>query len=61
MMSFTDAVKSTPRRAGESVWLEVGEKEVCGKLEQLRHCLIGRWGSISIPLPELDYVRSWTC
>ena len=56
-MSFVDAIKSTLRRAGESVWLEVGEKEVCGRLEQLRHCLIGRWGSISTPLPELDYVR----
>ncbi|RVW29093.1 hypothetical protein CK203_112343 [Vitis vinifera] len=59
-MSFADAVKATPRRACESVWLEVGEKEMCGRLEQLRHCLIGRWGSISTPLPELDYVRSWT-
>ena len=30
-MSFAEAVKSTPRRAGESVWLEVGEKEVGGR------------------------------
>ena len=59
-MSFADAVKSTPRKAGELVWLEVGEKEVCGRLDQLRHCLIGRWGSISTPLLELEYVRSWT-
>ncbi|RVW44882.1 hypothetical protein CK203_109632 [Vitis vinifera] len=60
MKSFAEAVKSTPRRAGESVWLEVREKEVRGRLEQLKHCLIGRWGSISAPLLELDYVRIWT-
>lgn len=58
--SYADAVKSTPRRAGESVWLEVGDKEVRGRLEHLKHCLIGRWGSISAPFPELDYVRFWT-
>ena len=60
MKSFAEAVKSSPRRAGELVWLEVGEKEVRGRLEHLKHCLIGRWGSISAPLPELDYVRNWT-
>ncbi|RVW34955.1 hypothetical protein CK203_098268 [Vitis vinifera] len=60
MKSFAEAIKSIPRRAGESVWLGVGEKEVRGRLEHLKHCLIGRWGSISAPLPELDYVRNWT-
>ena len=59
-MSFADAVKSTPKRVGESVWLEVGEEKVCGRLDQLRHCLVGRWGIISVPLLELEYVRSWT-
>ena len=42
MKSFAEAVKSSPRRAGESVWLEVGENEVRGRLEHLKHCLIGR-------------------
>ncbi|RVW30380.1 Transposon TX1 uncharacterized 149 kDa protein [Vitis vinifera] len=60
MKSFAEAVKSSPRRAGESVWLEVGENEVRGRLEHLKHCLIGRWGSVSVPPPELDLVRSWT-
>ncbi|RVW23997.1 hypothetical protein CK203_092091 [Vitis vinifera] len=60
MKSFAEAVKSSPRRAGELVWLEVGENEVRGRLEHLKHCLIGRWGSISVPLPELDFVRNWT-
>ncbi|RVW26042.1 hypothetical protein CK203_108899 [Vitis vinifera] len=60
MKSFAEAVNSSPRRAGESVWLEVGENEVRGRLEHLKHCLIGRWGSVSVPPPELDLVRSWT-
>ena len=59
--SFVDAAKSTPGRVGESVWLEVGEREVCGRLDQMRQCLVGRWGIFSAPLPELEYVRSWTC
>ncbi|RVX20321.1 hypothetical protein CK203_004871 [Vitis vinifera] len=57
--SFAEAVKSTSRRAGESVWLEVGEKEVCGRLEQLKHCLMG-----SGVLSQLHYLvgllRNWT-
>ncbi|KAJ9707678.1 hypothetical protein PVL29_002633 [Vitis rotundifolia] len=60
LKSFADAVKSTPGRVSESVWLEVGEREVCGRLDQMRQCLVGRWGINSAPLPELDYVRSWT-
>ncbi|KAJ9671259.1 hypothetical protein PVL29_027308 [Vitis rotundifolia] len=60
MMSFADAVKSTPGKVGESVWLEVGEREVCGRLDQLSHCLVGRWGNILAPFPELEFVRSWT-
>ena len=60
MKSFAEAVNSSPRRAGESVWLEVGENEVRGRLEHLKHCLIGRWGSVSVPPPELDLVRSWS-
>ncbi|KAJ9671312.1 hypothetical protein PVL29_025146 [Vitis rotundifolia] len=57
MMSFADAVKSTPGKVGELVWLEVGEREVRGRLDQLRHCLVGRWGIISAPFPKLEYVK----
>ncbi|KAJ9674021.1 hypothetical protein PVL29_023525 [Vitis rotundifolia] len=56
--SFVAAVKSTPGKVGESVWLEVGEREVQGRLDQMRQCLVGWWGINSAPLPELEYIRS---
>ena len=61
MKSFADVVKSTLGRVGESVWLEVGEREVQGRLDQMRQCLVGWWGINLAPLPELKYVRSGTC
>ena len=36
MRSFADAVMTTPQRVGESVWLEVGEREVCGRVDQMK-------------------------
>ena len=60
MKSYAGAVKLSPGRVGESVCLEVGEREVRGRLEQMRQCLVGWWGINSTPLPELEYVRSWT-
>ena len=56
--SFADAVKSTPGRVGKSIWLEVGEREVRGRLDQMRQCLVGWRGINSASLPELEYVRS---
>ena len=41
LKSYVDAVKSSLGRVGESVWLEVGEREVQGRLDQLRQCLVG--------------------
>ena len=61
LKSYVDAVKSSLGRVGESVWLEVGEREVQGRLDQMRQCLVGWWGINLAPLPELKYVRSGTC
>ena len=30
-----------------------------GRLEQLDHCLVGRWENVSIPSPELDFLKNW--
>ncbi|KAJ9685001.1 hypothetical protein PVL29_017147 [Vitis rotundifolia] len=30
-----------------------------GRLEQLDHCLVGRWENVSTPLPELDFLKNW--
>ncbi|RVW80826.1 hypothetical protein CK203_047812 [Vitis vinifera] len=42
LKSYVDAVKISPRRVGQSVWLEVGEREVRERIDQLRQCLVGR-------------------
>ena len=59
LKSYADAVKISPRRVGQSVWLEVGEREVRERIDQLRQCLVGWWGLNSAPVPELEYVRRW--
>ena len=59
LKSYANAVKTSPGRVGQSVWLEVREREVRGRLDQLRQCLVGWWGLNSTPFPELEYVRSW--
>ena len=33
LKSYADAVKRSSRRVGQSVWLEVGEREVRGRLD----------------------------
>ena len=58
--SYADAVKLKSGRISDSVWLEVGEREVRGRLDQMKQCLVGWWGDNSAPLPELDFVRRWT-
>ncbi|RVX19564.1 hypothetical protein CK203_005040 [Vitis vinifera] len=39
---------------GQSVWIEVGEGEVRGRIEQMSQCLVGWWGPSSAPCPEMD-------
>ena len=59
LKSYADVVKISPRRVGQSVWLEVGEREVRERIDQLSQCLVGWWGLNSAPVPELEYVRRW--
>ena len=41
LKSYADVVKTSPGRVSQLVWLEVGEREVQGRLDQLRQCLVG--------------------
>ena len=41
LKSYADVVKTSRGRVGQLVWLEVGEREVQGRLDQLRQCLVG--------------------
>ena len=34
LQTYADAVRKSPGRVGQSVWIEVGEGEVRGKIEQ---------------------------
>ncbi|RVW37272.1 hypothetical protein CK203_088147 [Vitis vinifera] len=47
------------RRVGQSVWIEVEEGEVRGRIEQMSQCLVGWWGPSLALFPEMEYVRSW--
>ncbi|WJZ82789.1 hypothetical protein VitviT2T_002517 [Vitis vinifera] len=59
LKSYAEAVKTSPGRVGQAVWLEVGEREVRGRLDQLKKCLVGWWGLNLAPFPELEFVRIW--
>ena len=36
LKSYADVVKTSPGRVGQSVWLEVGEREVRGRLDKMK-------------------------
>ncbi|RVX04946.1 putative ribonuclease H protein [Vitis vinifera] len=59
LKTYADAVRKSPGRVGQSVWIKVGEGEVRGRIEQMSQCLVGWWGPSSTPCPEVEYVRSW--
>ena len=39
--SFLEDAKSKSKRSGDSVWLEVGVREMQVRMEQLNCCLVG--------------------
>ncbi|RVW68018.1 hypothetical protein CK203_064833 [Vitis vinifera] len=59
LKTYADAVRKSPGRVGQSVWIEVEEGEVRGRIEQMSQCLVGWWGPSLALFPEMEYVRSW--
>ena len=57
--SFSEDAKSESKRLGDSVWLEAGVREMQGRMEQLKRCLVGWWGNSLASIPELDFLRRW--
>ncbi|RVX21489.1 hypothetical protein CK203_002068 [Vitis vinifera] len=57
--TYAKMAKPRPGRIGDSVWLELGERELLGGKDQLDQCLVGWWGVDFVPTPDLDLVRSW--
>eukprot|EP00261_Vitis_vinifera_P028713 XP_010663052.1 PREDICTED: uncharacterized protein LOC104882269 [Vitis vinifera] len=56
--TYADVAKSKTGRLGDKVWLELGRREMNGRLEQLDHCLVGRWENVSIPFPKLVFLKN---
>ena len=48
-------------RLGDKVWLELGRREMHGRLEQLDRYLVGRWENVSTSFPKLDFLKNWVC
>ena len=41
LKTYADVVRKSPGRVGQSVWIEVGEGVVRGRIEQMSQCLVG--------------------
>ena len=54
--SYADVVESKPGRMGHSIWLELGEREVRGRLNKMKQCLVG-WCASGVII-QLHYL-SW--
>ena len=44
---------------GKVVSVKVGEEEIQERMDQLRRCLVGWWGSGHAPIPGVESVRRW--
>ncbi|WKA06292.1 hypothetical protein VitviT2T_024196 [Vitis vinifera] len=56
---YAEVANSKTGRLGDKVWLELGQRVKPERLEQLDHCLVGRWENGAIPPPELDFLKNW--
>ena len=57
--TYAKMAKPRPERIGDSVWLELEERELLGRKDQLDRCSVGWWGPDSVHVPDLNLVRSW--
>ncbi|RVW95867.1 hypothetical protein CK203_025792 [Vitis vinifera] len=57
--TYAEMEKLRPERLGDSVWVELGERELPVRKNQLDRCLVGWWEVDSVHVPDLDLVKSW--
>ena len=57
--TYAEMEKLRPERLGDSVWVELRERELPVRKNQLDRCLVGWWEVDSVHVPDLDLVRSW--
>ncbi|KAL6315481.1 hypothetical protein AAG906_000775 [Vitis piasezkii] len=57
--SYVDVVKSREKKVGETLWLQLGEKDISSERKLMDRCLVGSWGHT--PLSDLDMyaLESW--
>ncbi|KAL6349855.1 hypothetical protein AAG906_001742 [Vitis piasezkii] len=46
-------------RLGDVVWLQLGDRDLRSREEQLGCCLVGRWGEATTLFPDLALLRRW--
>ena len=56
---LAEVSKSEKILGGKVAYVKVGEEEVQERLDQLRRCLVGWWGSGPAQIPGVEAVRRW--
>lgn len=61
--SYVDVVKSREKKVGETLWLQLGEKDISSERKLMDRCLVGRWGHTPLLDPDMYALESWgrTC
>ena len=56
---LTELSKPEKTLGGKVAYVKVGKEEVQERLDQLRRCLVGWWGSGPAQIPGVETVRNW--
>ena len=61
--SYVDVVKSREKKVGETLWLQLGEKDISSERKLMDRCLVGSWGHAPLLDPDMYALESWgrTC
>lgn len=42
-----------------AIRIQVEEREVLSRVRSLKFCLVGRWGELGDPVPDLNALKEW--
>ncbi|RVX19200.1 hypothetical protein CK203_008571 [Vitis vinifera] len=57
--SYADVVKSREKKIGETLWLQLGEKEISSERKLMDRCLVGSWGHTPLSDSDMYAFESW--
>ncbi|RVW84524.1 hypothetical protein CK203_041270 [Vitis vinifera] len=57
--SYVDVVKSREKKVGETLWLQLGEKDISSERKLMDRCLVGSWGHTPLLDPDMYALESW--